>query len=162
MAPDALYTTDRLTLGAIDLDLDPGTYSYRTMAFDGEDKALAASPVRTVNVKPVKALGALDAVVEGGILTVGWTPFAGPEACFSTYKLVASTTDETPSYLDGAEALWAGESQGTSEAVIEGLAPGTLLPPPGGPPDDRGRQDPRRPDRHRDDRGPVGGPATPR
>ncbi len=114
-----------LTLGAIDRELDPGTYSYRTMAFNGDDKALAASPVRTVNVKPVKALGALEAVVEGGTLTAGWTAFAGPEACFSTYKLVASTTDETPSYLDGAEALWAGESQGASGAVIEGLAPGT-------------------------------------
>ena len=52
-------------------------------------------------------------------------PYAGPEGCFSWYKLVASTTDETPGYLEGAPYIWAGEGQGTTSATVEGLDPGT-------------------------------------
>ncbi len=125
VAPDALYATDRATTGAIDTGLEPGTVSYRTMAFDAEDTAIAASPVRTVTVKGVKALGPLGTFVDGGALAVGWAPYGGPEACFTSYKLAISTTDETPSYLDGAEALWASESQAAVEAAVDGLAPGT-------------------------------------
>jgi len=78
-----------------------------------------------VTAKSVKALGALDATVEGASVTVGWTPYAGPESCFSGSKLVVSTTDSTPSYGEGGDPLWASESQAASSATIDGLEPGT-------------------------------------
>lgn len=125
VAPDALYAPDRFQLGAVDTGLDPGTYSYRTMAFDAEDQAYAASAVRTVTVKGVKALGALETTLVEGVLTVGWAPYGGPEACFSVYKLAVSADDETPSYLDGADTLWASDSQGASSTSADGFASGT-------------------------------------
>jgi hypothetical protein len=95
------------------------------MAFHADDTAYAASPVRTIAAKGVKDLGALDAAVDAGVLSVAWTPYGGPEGCFSWYKLVASVDDETPSYLDGAPYIWVGESQAADAATVEGLEPGT-------------------------------------
>jgi hypothetical protein len=125
VAPAGLYVTDRATLGAVDHGLAPDTYSYRTVAFGSADTAYAASPVATVTVKGVKALGTLDATLDGGSVAVAWAPYGGPGACFSHYKLAISTTDATPSYVDGDGAIWAGGSQGTSGTTLEGLAPGT-------------------------------------
>jgi hypothetical protein len=126
VAPDALYVTERTTLGAVDAGLEPGTtVSYRTMAFTGEDVAYAASGVKTVTAKAVKPLGALTVNPDGAGIAAAWAPYAGPGACFGFYKLVVSTTDPTPSYLEGASAVWVGESAATSSAVVESLDPGT-------------------------------------
>lgn len=126
VAPDALYVPSRTTTSAIDADLESGTtYAYRTMAFDADDDAYAASPVRTAKAKVVGELGALDLMVVDGVLNAEWDPFGGPKACFSFYKLVVSTDDETPSYLDGATHVWAGETMSAGSAAAEGLDPGT-------------------------------------
>ncbi len=126
VAPDALYVTERTTLSAIDAGLVPGSsVSYRTMAFTGEDVAYAASGVKTVAVKAVKGLGGLSVAPDGAGISAAWAPYAGPEACFGFYKLVVSTTDPNPSYLDGASAVWVGESAATSSALVETLDPGT-------------------------------------
>jgi hypothetical protein len=126
VAPDSLYVTERATLGAIDAGLEPGTtVSYRTMAFSADDVAYAASGVRSVSVMAVKALGALTLTPDGAGFSAGWAPYAGPGACFGFYKLVVSTTDPTPSYLDGASAVWVGESAATSSTLVETLDPGT-------------------------------------
>ena len=57
--------------------------------------------------------------------TFDWTPFGGPEACFTWNKIVVSTTDTTPSYLDGATQVWVGENPATASAHIDELDPGT-------------------------------------
>jgi hypothetical protein len=126
VAPDALYAEGLNTLSAIDAGLDGGTtFRYRTVAFRRGSVAYAASPVKTAAVRPVKALGALTASVDAGVLSADWTPFAGPEACFTWYKLVASTSDETPSYAEGAETIWVWENKTVGHASVEGLPPGT-------------------------------------
>jgi hypothetical protein len=141
VAPDSLYVAERATLGAVDAGLEPGTtVSYRTMAFSADDVAYAASSVKTVTIKAVKALGALIVTPDGTGFAAGWTPYSGPDGCFGFYKLVVSTTDPTPSYLDGATAVWVGESAATASTLVETLdPPGTyhvrleaILDTPGG------------------------------
>jgi hypothetical protein len=126
VAPDALYAESLSTLSAIDAGLDGGTtFRYRTVAFRGGSVAYAASAVKAATVRPVKALGTLTASVDAGVLSADWTPYAGPDACFTWYKLVASTTDDTPSYAEGAEAIGVWESKAVGHANVEGLPPGT-------------------------------------
>lgn len=126
VAPDGLYTTDRATLRAIDVDLSPGTtYAWRAVAFTSGDEAYAASAVQTAQIKGVKALGALGWTEEAGTVVLDWLPYGGPSACFSFAKLVLSQDDTTPSYLEGASAVWASESQSAATATLEGLASGT-------------------------------------
>ena len=126
VAPDSLYVTERTTLGAVDAGLEIGTtVNYRTMAFTADDVAYAASGVKTVTAKAVKALGALTLTPDAAGFSAAWAPYAGPDACFGFYKLVVSTTDPTPSYLDGATAVWVGESASTSSAIVETLPSGT-------------------------------------
>jgi hypothetical protein len=125
VAPDSLFTKDPSASGGIDKNLDAGSVSYRALAVDAEDRTIGKSPVRTVTVSAAQSLGTLDAAVDAGSVTISWTPFDGPEACFTAYKLAASTTDDQPSYLGGVGAVWVGESQGAGVATIEGLEPGT-------------------------------------
>ena len=126
VAPDGLFATDRATLGAVDAGLEAGaTYSYRTMAFDADDDATAASGVKTVTARPVKALGTLSVSPVGAGFSADWAAYEGPDGCFGFYKLVVSKTDETPSYLEGASAVWVGESAATSTALVEAIDPGT-------------------------------------
>ncbi len=126
VAPDGLFTTNRATTSAVDAGLEAGTtYAYRTMAFDADDDAYAASPVKSAKAKAVADLGALDLIVEDGVLYAEWAPLEGPKTCFGFYKLVVSTDDATPSYLDGATHVWAGESMDAGSAAAEGLDPGT-------------------------------------
>ena len=126
VAPKSLYTPDRGMLRALDVTLEPGaTFYYRTVAFKPDDVAYAASGVVSASAQDVKALGPLAALVEGGSVQVAWSPYDGPEACFTWSKLVLSTTNEAPSYFDGADAVWASESQAAGTATVDGLAPGT-------------------------------------
>lgn len=126
VAPDGLYVTDRATVRAIDVGLTPGTtYAWRAVAFAAGDQAYAASPVKTAPIKGVKALGVLEWVEEAGSVVLDWQPYGGPAACFGVAKLVLSQDDTTPSYLEGAAAAWASESQSAASATIVGLAGGT-------------------------------------
>jgi hypothetical protein len=119
-------TSDRAHSSAIDRWAPVGsTWSYRALALDALDRVIGATDVRSVAVKPTRNLGSLVAdAVEGGT-RFRWTAFGGPSWCFSHYKLVASTTDSTPSYLEGAAAVWVGESPGTAEAWVAEVEPGT-------------------------------------
>jgi hypothetical protein len=73
----------------------------------------------------VKSLGALSLAPDGAGFSASWSPYGGPEACFGFYKLVVSTTDDTPSYLDGASSVWVGDSAGMDAAVVDPIDPGT-------------------------------------
>ena len=126
VAPESLFAGERSKLGAVDAGLEPGTtYNYRTMAFDGNDEATAASGVKAVTAKAVRALGTLTLTPQGAGFDADWAAYEGPDGCFGFYKLVVSKTDETPSYLDGATSVWVGESAGTSTAHVDALDPGT-------------------------------------
>ncbi len=127
LAPDGLYTTDRLALRGTDTGLEPGTaYWYRTLALTAGDDAYAASPVRAIEARPIKALGALAWSVEAGTVTFEWLAYGGPQACFGIAKLVVSQTDDTPGYLEGgSNAVWASEDQAAAGAVLDGFTSGT-------------------------------------
>ncbi len=125
VAVDSTYLTDPSKTGAVDLDADPGaTWQYRAMAFDADDRVIAASPVRSVGVTPTRNLGGLSIGAAEGGTAFGWQPVSS-EACFSYYKLVYSADDETPSYLEGSATAWVGESWSAASAWVEGLEPGT-------------------------------------
>lgn len=126
VAPDGLYTTNRPTVGAVDTGLDPGTYRYRMLVFGTGDAVIAASPTKAATVKGMKALGAPTTVVDGASLVVEWTPVDLAAACFTTWKLVASPDDETPSALEGAQTLWSSTEAGAGRATADGLPSGTL------------------------------------
>lgn len=126
VAPDGLYAADRAILRAIDVDLAPGTtYAWRAVAFTSGDQAYAASAVTTAEVKDVQALGALAWTEEADTVVLDWLPYGGPAACFSFAKLVLAQDDTTPSYLEGASAVWASDSPSAATATLEGLAGGT-------------------------------------
>lgn len=126
VAPKNLYAPDRGTHTALDVALEPGaTYYFRTVAFKPDDVAYGASAVISATATDVKGLGPLAALVEGSSVQVAWSPYDGPEACFTWSKLVLSTTNGAPSYFDGADAVWASESQAAGTATLDGLAPGT-------------------------------------
>ena len=126
VAPAGLSTGERSVLSAIDAGLGAGsTVSYRTLSLTAGGSTTAASPVRTVTVRAVDALGPLTITPDGSAFTAGWAPYTGPEGCFGFYKLVVSTTDTTPSYLDGATAVWVGTAAVTSSAHTGALDPGT-------------------------------------
>ena len=121
------FTKDASATSAVDPSAPAGaTLHYRALAFDAEDRVIAASPVRSAVAKPVAALGALTATdVEPGTTTFGWAPYPGPGACFSYYKLVASASDPTPSYLEGSTTWAAIGEQAASGVSIEGTTSGT-------------------------------------
>ncbi len=74
--------------------------------------------------RPWRTSGDLFVTPDAGV-AFDWTPFGGPEACFTWNKIVVSTTDTTPSYLDGATQVWVGENPATASAHIDALDPGT-------------------------------------
>jgi hypothetical protein len=107
------YTTQVGKTDAYDASVDGGsTYYYRAMAFDGEDRVIAASAVKSVTAKGVKPLGELAVGGSAGAVTLDWTPYGGPGSCFSWYKIAWSKTNPEPSYLEGDGYLAAIEDQG--------------------------------------------------
>jgi hypothetical protein len=120
VAVDGTYTKERAATSGVDVIGPAGAaFFYRTVAFDGEDRAIAASNVVSAAAQPVKSLGVLTvAPAAGGKTTVSWTPFGGWDACFSFYKLVASETDPDPSYLDGDPAIAVIDDQGASATFV--------------------------------------------
>lgn len=121
------YLTDPAKTDAFDATLEAGALAwYRTMAFDAEDRVIAASGAMSVTGRAVTDLGEL--VIESpaaGSLSFSWTPFGGGATCFSFYKLVKSADDATPSYLEGADTVAAISEQGASAYAAEGWTPGS-------------------------------------
>lgn len=100
--PGGTYAPNVEKTSAVDADIPAGvTYYYRTMAFNGDDGVIAASGVTSAVAAPVGSLGSLavGSVAEGTKML--WTPYAGPEPCFTYYKVVYSETNPSPSYLGG-------------------------------------------------------------
>ena len=121
------HATDPTATSAVDASAGPGTtLHYRTLAFDAADRVIAVSPVRAAIAKPVSPLGTLSATPVGpGSTTFGWSPYGGPGACFSYYKLVASQSDPTPSYLEGSGTWAAIADQAATSATVDGTPSGT-------------------------------------
>ena len=93
------YTTSPEKTSTVDAGAAPGATSYyRALALDAENRVLAASAVKAAVAKPVGSLGALTSGPEGSKVQFTWSPYGGPGACFSYYKLVYSDTNAEPSY----------------------------------------------------------------
>ena len=119
------YTTDLYTTSAEDSSGSPfTTYYYRAMAFNSANGVIGASAVGSAQMKPTLGLGPLSVAPDAGGTRFTWTPYGGPGACFTYYKLVASTTNPSPSYLAGDPYLWAGSWQGESTVVSPDLSSG--------------------------------------
>ncbi len=126
--PGGTYATDPYKTSAVDTDLSAvSTYYYRTMAFDAEDRVIAASPSKGVAAQAVGELGGLAVGGQAGALEFGWSPFGESADCFTWYKLVYSASDPEPSYLKGSQYLWAGSEPWASRYSDSKLGPGTYF-----------------------------------
>lgn len=88
------YATDRFVTSAVDTSILPSStlWHYRVMAYDVRGRAISASPVRTAQMRPQTELGELEAeAAEDGAVTLTWRPYAGPEHCFTAYRVVAGS-----------------------------------------------------------------------
>jgi hypothetical protein len=125
--PGGTYAEWLEKTSAVDPEATVGVTSYyRTMAFDADDRVIAASDVVSAVAKPVKPLGALavgPAAPEGTQLS--WTPYGGLSNCFTYYKVVYSEENPIPSYGSDPH-LVALESQETSSVVVASGADGLL------------------------------------
>jgi hypothetical protein len=120
-------TKDRWSTSATDATAPAGSLVYyRTVALDGAGSVIGTSAVQAATAKPVTALGPVSASPGApGQATFGWASYGGPSACFTYYKLVYSTTDPNPSYLDG-DPYWAAiGDQAATSFTVDGLVSGT-------------------------------------
>ncbi|OLE20229.1 MAG: hypothetical protein AUG49_25685 [Catenulispora sp. 13_1_20CM_3_70_7] len=101
------------------------TFYYRALALDASNRVLGASGVRSGTPEGVSTLGGLSVAPGDGGTNFGWTPLGGAAACFTTYKLVYSGTDDNPSYLTDATLAWAGGDPGTGSVFLSDLPSGT-------------------------------------
>jgi hypothetical protein len=122
------YTTDPFKTESYDASAAAGSTAwYRAMAFDADDGVIAASDVVSTVPKVVLGLGVLG-VSQPADVQFDWTPYGGPAACFSYYKLVGSKTNPEPSYLEGGldVAIPISEQSASSfTATIAEIPPGT-------------------------------------
>jgi hypothetical protein len=117
--PDLSKTT------VIDTALGIGaTAWYRAMAFDGTGTTIGASAEKSGVRKPVAVISGFAVTPVAGGANLAWTPFAGPDACFTWYKVTWSTTNPDVSYLGPHEGAWAVEPRTASSTSLS-LAPGT-------------------------------------
>ena len=66
----------------------------------------------------------MRALCAGGT-AFSWSPFSGNGACFTWYKLVASTTNPNPSYVGGDGYIWYTGNQDETSTVVPDLVSGT-------------------------------------
>jgi ferric-dicitrate binding protein FerR (iron transport regulator) len=126
VALDGTFTKERTATDAPDTGGEAGVkYWYRALAFSADDRVIAASPLRTAVAKPIKALGDPVTSVAGGSIQIDWTPYGGPAACFSYYKVVWSSSSTTPSYLGDHDGAVPYETQASATATIDGFASGS-------------------------------------
>ena len=119
------YTTDFTALSAVDVSGAPfTTYYYRAMAFNAADQVIGATAVGSATALPMASLGSVGVSPDPGGTLITWTPYGGHGACFTYYKVVASTTNPNPSYLNGDPYVYAGSGQGESSTVVTSLASG--------------------------------------
>jgi hypothetical protein len=119
------YTTDHTVLSAVDAKGDTGVqYWYRTMAFNAADQVIGATGVGSAMILPTASLGSVGVAPDAGGTLISWTPYGGNGACFTWYKVLASTTNPNPSYLTGDPYVYAGSSQGESSTVVSDLVSG--------------------------------------
>jgi hypothetical protein len=116
------YVTDRFVTSAVDATLIPSEaiFSYRVMAYDSRDRAVAASPVRRARPSEVAELGALKVEAgEEGAVRLEWGLFGGPAGCFSTYRVLIGPLAARPETI-----LTVISDQSTTELETAGLHPG--------------------------------------
>ncbi len=70
------------------------------------------------------ALGTLTVTDGTDTTDFEWTPFGGSQGCFTYYKVVYSETDDSPSYLTGANLAAVGSEQSYGSATAP-VASGT-------------------------------------
>lgn len=118
------------TTDGFDATLAGGTSAtYRTFAFDEHDEVIAYSHARTVATLDRLAIAGFGWSGNGagsGSITLAWTPPSVNAACFSYGKLVASTDDPDPSYLEGAATLAVISDLATSQVTVEKAAGTTV------------------------------------
>jgi hypothetical protein len=109
----------------IDTSLASGaTAWYRAMAFDATEMTIGASPEKSATRKPVAAIGGFSATATPGGADLAWTPFAGPDACFTWYKVTWSSSNPNLSYLGDNDGSMAVGPRTASSATIA-LTPGS-------------------------------------
>jgi hypothetical protein len=123
------YSEDPLKSDGFDSAADAGApFYYRAMAFDIEDRVIAASGSLGAVPKAIVALGGLGVSQPGGV-RFDWTSYGGSAGCFSYYKLVGSMTNPEPSYLsgDGLDVAIPISEQGASTVTFSTaeIPPGT-------------------------------------
>lgn len=116
------YATDRFVTSAVDATLIPSeaVFSYRVIAYDAENRALAASPVRRTRPSETVDLGALTVAAGPDATThLDWGLFGGLGRCFSAYRVVVGPIGATP-----RTTLRVISSQSTTELDTTGLHAG--------------------------------------
>lgn len=95
------YGTDRFVTSAVDASLIPSEaiFYYRVMAYDEENRPLAASPVRRSRPTPVVDLGPLVVEAAGAedASRVDWALYGGLARCFSAYRVLIGPAGSAPS-----------------------------------------------------------------
>ena len=94
------YGTDRFVTTAVDASLIPSeaSFYYRVMAYDEEDRPVAASPVVQSRSMEAVDLGPLVvAAGADGATQLDWEPFGGLEGCFSVYRVLIGPDGSAPS-----------------------------------------------------------------
>ncbi len=116
------YVTDRFVTSAVDATLIPSEaiFSYRVMAYDSRDRAVAASPVRRARPSEAADLGELD-IEPGaeGAVRLEWSAFGGQTGCFSAYRVLIGPLSDRPERI-----LTVISDQATTELETAGLHPG--------------------------------------
>jgi hypothetical protein len=116
------YATDRFITSAVDATLIPSDTRlyYRVMAYDAENRPLAASPIRNTHLTEVESLGPVSVAPSDGLTSIDWGPFGGLPRCFSAYTVLIGPVGTTPT-----STLTVVSDQATTEVATPALQPGT-------------------------------------
>lgn len=115
------YITDPYVTSGVDASILPSAtrWSYLVVAYDAEDRPLAASPVRTTRMEEVDSLDRLLVrAAEDGGTRLRWASFDGFSECFSSYRVLATPAGGTTSVIAVIS------DQATSELETDALHPG--------------------------------------
>jgi hypothetical protein len=116
------YGTDRFVTSAVDASLIPSEakFYYRVMAYDEENRPVAASTTQRSKPDEVVDLGPLVVeAVDEGVTRIDWTLFGGLGRCFSAYRVLVGPQGTAPS-----STLTVITRQETTEVETSGLHAG--------------------------------------
>jgi hypothetical protein len=116
------YGTDRFVTSAVDASLIPSgaSFYYRVMAYDEENRPVAASTISRSKPTEVVDLGPLILEAgDDGVTHIGWALFGGPGRCFSAYRVLIGPEGSAPS-----STLTVISSQEVTEVETVGLHAG--------------------------------------